>query len=185
MTCQVPEHRFCYALPCLAELVEKWDDFATLLQSTIDSQKGNLSANVETLVDNMLAAGRSEVVRAKVLLAHELCAPAERLIKAASCDIRSLPFNFWVWFQAWLDALNIDEFDVADYVGAILASKGLKLNPTQLQEVSTATLTAVVEAKKRPYWHLFEDVTVAEYGRRCRQDSRGARCVPPPREVYD
>jgi hypothetical protein len=145
-----------------AELVEKWDDFAALLQSTIDSQTGNLSANVETLVDNMLAAGRSEVVRAKVLLAHELCAPAERLIKAASCDIRSLPFNFWVWFQAWLDALHIDEFDVADYVGAILASKGLKLNPKQLQEVSTATLTAVVEAKKRPYWHLFEDVTVLD-----------------------
>ncbi len=26
MACQVPEHRFCYALPCPAELVETWDD---------------------------------------------------------------------------------------------------------------------------------------------------------------
>ena len=42
---------------------------------------------------------------------------------------------------------------------AILARKGLKLNPRQLQEATTATLSAVVEAKKRPHWYLFEDAT--------------------------
>jgi hypothetical protein len=183
MACQVPEHRFCYALPCPAELVEKWDDFAALLQSTIDSQTGNLSANVETLVDNMLAAGRSEVVRAKVQLAHELCAPPRsglsRPHHATSARWRSTS-------GCGLDGLHIDEIYVADYVVATLASKGLKLNPTQLQEMSTATLIAVVEARKRPYWHLFEDVTVLN------SDGNAAKirevlgvCVPPPREVYD
>jgi hypothetical protein len=156
MACQIPEHRFCYALPCLVELVAKWDDFAALLQSTIDQHRGALSGNLESLAGSMLAPGVAPIVHAKVVMAIELCKPAERLIQAASCDIRSLPFNFWVWFHAWLDVLQTFEADAATVVKTILARSGVVLTAAQLAVVADATLLGIKEAKKRPFWHLFE-----------------------------
>ncbi len=103
MACQIPGHRFCYALPCLKALVAMWDDFAALLQSAIDQHCGALSANLESLAGSMLAPGIAPIVHAKVIMAIELCKPAERLIKMTSFDIRSLPFNCRMWFHAWLD----------------------------------------------------------------------------------
>ncbi len=112
------ENRFCYALPCLEELVGNWDGFAALLQATIDEYTGMLSSNLEHLAENMLKPGVRELVRAKVLIARKLCEQVERVVKVASCDIRPLPFNFWTWFHAWLDLLQIGESDVDEFITA-------------------------------------------------------------------
>ena len=156
MACKIPEHRFCYALPCLEELVAKWDDFAALLTATIGEHKGALSGNLETLAASMLAPDMASIVRAKIVMAISLCTPADRLIKAASCDIRSLPFNYWVWFHAWLDMFQTDAEDVVNVVNTTLVGSGVVLNGEQLKIVADATLLGIEEAKKRPYWHLFD-----------------------------
>jgi hypothetical protein len=105
----------------------------------------------------MLAPDMAPIVRAKVVIARHLCAPADRLIKVASCDIRSRPFNYWVWFHAWLDMLQNSEADVANIVKHILTGSDIVLNAKQLAAVADAALLGVKEAKKRPYWHLLED----------------------------
>jgi hypothetical protein len=143
MAFQIPGHRFCYALPCHKALVAMWPEFAALLQSTIDQHRGALSGNRESLAGSMLAPGMAPIVRAKVIVACELCAPAERLIKMASCDIRSLPFNYWVWFHAWLDMFQADETDVADVVTPMLAGSGGVLTTAQLAVVADATLFGI------------------------------------------
>jgi hypothetical protein len=162
MACQVPEHRFCYALPCLEELVENWDGFAALLQATIDEYTGTLSSNLEHLAENMFKPGVRELVRAKVLIARKLCEQAERLVKVTSCDIRSLPFSFSTWFHAWLDLLQISESDVEEFITATVGGT-VALTAAQRAAVAQATPLAI-----------------SDHGRgRSRICSRASLCKPP------
>jgi hypothetical protein len=98
----VPAHRFAHALPALAELAARWNEYGAFLvnyplpKSTVDR------AYMQSLKAHM----SDPKSRAIVVIANELCEPADKLIKDASLEARLVPADFWTRFFAWITLLR-------------------------------------------------------------------------------
>ena len=151
MTCQVQGHRFCYThcRALLAELIEKWDDFAALLQKhhRYIRRRATFPPTSRPWSTTCLQLAGQGAACARAVRPRE-AAYQGRVMRYMLAAVQLLGVG---WTGSRSTSLTWR---------TILARKGLKLNPRQLQEATTATLSAVVEAKKRPHWHLLEDATV-------------------------